>query len=182
MVGPGAPGMRPRAIDDAVAAEGWLGQTLDEILARIRRLLDVDGCAFQVVDWERRVIRPAAAWFADEATRAALEPVLTRPYEPERTGVTEAAIEQGEPLLIASAADWPGAGALRARLRESLDPEAAERAWAWYEGSSFISCPVRTSEGRTLGVLALSRVRPHRPLTAEDLRVTEVFADLAALA
>jgi GAF domain-containing protein len=174
--------MRPRGIDDAASEEVWLGETLHEILARIRRLLAVDGCAFQVVDWERRVIRPAASWFADEETRTALEPVLTRPYEPERAGVTEAAIEQGEPLLIASAADWPGAAALRARLRESLDPEAAERAWAWYEGSSFISCPVRTAEGRTLGVLAVSRVRPHPALSAEDLRVTEVFADLAALA
>jgi GAF domain-containing protein len=128
------------------------------------------------------VIRPAAQWFADEETRAALEPILTRSYEPERPGVTEAAIEQGEPLLISSAAEWRGADALRARLRDSLDPETAERAWAWYEGSSFISCPVRTAEGRTLGVLAISRTRPLPPLTAEDLRMVEVFADLAALA
>jgi GAF domain-containing protein len=174
--------MRPRGIDDAISAEAWLRQTLDEILTRIRRLLDVDGCAFQVVDWERRVIRPAAQWFADEDTRAALEPVLTRPYEPERPGVTEAAMEQGEPLLIASAAEWSGAEALRARLRESLRPDAAARAWAWYEGSSFISCPVRTAEGRRLGVLAISRTHRAPPLTAEDLRVVEVFADLAALA
>ena len=173
--------MRPRGIDDD-AAEAWLGQTLDEILARIRTLLDVDGCAFQVVDWERRLIHPAAQWFADEATRRVLEPVLTRPYDPERAGVTEAAIERGEPLLIASATDWPGAERLRARLRESLAPEALEHAWAWYEGSSFISCPVRTAEGRTLGVLAVSRARPRPPFTAEDLRVTEVFADLAAVA
>ena len=174
--------MRPRGIDDAVTAEAWLRQTLDEILSRIRRLLDIDGCAFQVVDWEQRVIRPAAQWFADEDTRAAFEPILTRPYEPERAGVTEAAIERGAPLLIASAAEWQGAQALRARLRESLPPKAAERTWAWYEGSSFISCPVRTAEGRTLGVLAISRTRPLPPLTAEDLRMVEVFADLAALA
>jgi GAF domain-containing protein len=174
--------MRPSGIDHVVSAEAWLRQTLDEILTRIRRLLHVDGCAFQVVDWERRVIRPAAQWFGDDETRAALEPILTRPYEPERAGVTEAAIEQGEPLLIASAAEWGGAAALHERLRESLDPETAERAWAWYEGSSFISCPVRTSEGRTLGVLAISRRRPRPPLSAEDLRVIEVFADLAALA
>jgi len=174
--------MRPRGIDEAASDEAWLGQTLDEILSRIRRLLAVDGCAFQVVDWERRVIRPAAAWFADEETRAALEPVLTRPYEPERPGVTEAAIERGEPLLIASIAEWAGAARLRERLHERLDPEAAERAWQWYERSSFISCPVRTAAGRALGVLAISRARPRPPLTAENLRVVEVFADLAALA
>jgi serine phosphatase RsbU (regulator of sigma subunit) len=174
--------MRPRGIDEAAPDEAWLAQTLDEILTRIRRLLAVDGCAFQVVDWERRVIRPAAAWFADDETRAALEPVLTRTYEPDRPGVTEAALERGEPLLIASIAEWPGAARLRERLRERLDAEGADRAWRWYERSSFISCPVRTSAGRALGVLAISRARPRPSLTAEDLRVVEVFADLAALA
>jgi GAF domain-containing protein len=174
--------MRPRGIEDAASSEAWLEQTLDEILARVRQLLDVNGCAFQVVDWERKLIRPAAAWFADEGTREALAAVLTRPYDPDRPGVTEAAIERGEPLLIASVDDWPGAETLRRRLTEELDPDAAGRAWAWYESSSYISCPVRTAGGRTLGVLAISRAHPQPPLTTEDLRVVEVFADLAALA
>src|SRR3954470_12370784 len=174
--------MRSRGIEDAASTEAGLQQTLDEILARVRRLLDVNGCAFQVVDWERKLIRPAAAWFADEGTREALAAVLTRPYDPERPGVTEAAIERGEPLLIASVEDWPGAEALRRRLAEELDPDAAARAWAWYESSSYISCPVRTADGRTLGVLAISRAQPQPALTTEDLRVVEVFADLAALA
>jgi GAF domain-containing protein len=174
--------MRQRGIEDAVSTEAWLQQTLDEILARVRQLLHVNGCAFQVVDWERGLIRPAAAWFADDDTRHALAPVLTRPYDSERAGVTEAAIESGQPLLIASVDAWPGADALRRRLREQLDSEAAARAWEWYESSSYISCPVRTADGRTLGVLAISRAHPQPPLTAEDLRVVEVFADLAALA
>jgi GAF domain-containing protein len=174
--------MRSRGIEDAASTEAGLQQTLDEILARVRRLLDVNGCAFQVVDWERKLIRPAAAWFADEGTREALAAVLTRPYDPDRPGVTEAAIERGEPLLLTSVDEWPGAEALHARLREQLDPDAAARTWAWYESSSYISCPVRTAGGRTLGVLAISRARPQPPLTAEDLRVVEVFADLAALA
>src|SRR4051794_3825690 len=174
--------MRQRGNEDVVSAETWLQQTLDEILARVRRLLDLNGCAFQVVDWERKQIRPAATWFADDETREALAAVLTRPYDPERPGVTEAAIERGEPLLIGSVEDWPGADALRRRLRDELAPDAAARAWAWYESSSYISCPVRTADGRTLGVLAISRADPQPPLTAEDLRVVEVFADLAALA
>ncbi|MEA2384596.1 MAG: hypothetical protein QOH72_4567 [Solirubrobacteraceae bacterium] len=174
--------MRQRGIEDAVSSEAWLQQTLEEILGRVRRLLDVNGCAFQVVDWENRLIRPAAAWFADDETRAALAAVLTRPYDPERPGVTEAAIERGESLLIAAIGAWSGADALRGRLRDQLDPDAAARAWAWYEGSSYISCPVRTSDGRTLGVLAISRSHPRPALTGEDLRVVEVFADLAALA
>ncbi len=174
--------MRQRGNEDAVSSEAWLEQTLDEILARVRELLGVTGCAFQVVDWERGQIRPAAAWFADEETRQALDAVLTRPYDPERGGVTEAAIESGRPLLIDSVAEWAGAERLHHRLCDQLDPEAAARAWAWYEGSSYISCPVRTAEGRTLGVLAISRAHPRPALTTEDLRVVEVFADLAALA
>src|SRR4051794_14386381 len=174
--------MRQQGNEDAAVAAGWQQQTLDEILARVRDLLDVSGCAFQVVDWERRLIRPAAAWFADELTREALAAVLTRPYDPERGGVTEAAIESGEPLLIETVDAWPGAQGLRRRLEEQLTPAAAARAWAWYESSSYISCPVRTADGRTLGVLAISRRRPQPPLTAEDLRVVEIFADLAALA
>ena len=98
--------MRQRGIEDAVSREAWLRRTLDEILARVRTLLDVTGCAFQVVDWSRGVIRPAATWFEDEATRQALDAVLTRPYDPQRGGVTEAAIESGEPLLIESVRRW----------------------------------------------------------------------------
>src|SRR4051794_2499776 len=174
--------MRSQGIEDAASPEAWLQQTLDEILARVRRLLDVNGCAFQGVDWERKLIRPAAAWSAEEGTREALAPVLTRPYDPERPGVTEAAIERGEPLLLTSVHEWSGAETLHDRLRDELGPDAAARAWAWYESSSYISCPVRTAGGRTLGVLAISRVHPQPPLTAEDLRVVEVLADLAALA
>jgi GAF domain-containing protein len=166
--------------DERVSSEAWLRQTLDEILTRIRQLLEVDACAFQVVDWDRRSIHPIASWFADARARDALDHVLSRPYEPERAGVTEAAIEQGESLLIPSIATWPGAERLHERLLERLEPDAAREAWAWYESSSFISCPVRTGEGRSLGVLAIARSRP-RPFDAEDLRVVEVFADLAAL-
>src|SRR3954453_7979578 len=108
--------MRQRGIEDAVSSEAWLRRTLDEILARVRALLDVTGCAFQVVDWSRGVIRPAAAWFADDETRLALDAVLTRPYDPQRGGVTEAAIERGEPLLIESVHRWQGAGVLHDRL------------------------------------------------------------------
>src|ERR1700750_1506372 len=182
MVPPQRPRMRQRGNEEVVSSEAWLEQTLDEILARVRELLDVTGCAFQVVDWERGQIRPAAAWFADDETREALHAVLTRPYDPERGGVTEAAIESGRPLLIDSVADWTGAERLHHRLTDELGPEAAARAWAWYEGSSYISCPVRTAEGQTLGVLAISRAHPQPALTTEDLRVVEVFADLAALA
>jgi GAF domain-containing protein len=169
-------------IEHAASSAVWLRHTLEEILIQVRVLLDVDGCAFQTVDWERGHITPAAAWFETQAVRAALQPVLDRPYDPARGGGTEAAIERGEPLLITDIETWHGAPALRARLREQLDDGAAETAWAWYRTSSFISCPVQTTLGRMLGVLALSASPPRAPLGAEQLRVTEVFAGLAALA
>jgi GAF domain-containing protein len=173
---------REPGIEHAASSAVWLRQTLEEILSQVRVLLDIDGCAFQTVDWESGHITPAAAWFETPEIRAALSPVLDRPYDAARGGVTEAAIERGESILIGDIESWRGAGALRARLRLQLDPAAAETAWAWYRTSSFISCPVQTSLGRTLGVLALSSAPPRPPLGPEQLRVTEVFAGLAALA
>ena len=169
-------------IEHAASSAVWLRHTLEEILSQVRVLLDIDGCAFQTVDWERGHISPAAAWFETREIRSALQPVLDRPYDVARGGVTEAAIERGEPLLITDIETWPGAAALRARLTEQLDEDAAQTAWAWYRTSSFISCPVQTTLGRTLGVLALSAAPPRPPLGREELRVTEVFAGLAALA
>ncbi len=169
-------------IEHAASSEVWLRHTLEEILSQVRVLLDVDGCAFQTVDWEHGHISPAAAWFETPAIRAAMQPVLDRPYDVARGGVTEAAIERGETLLISDIERWDGAPRLRARLREQLDPAAAETAWAWYRTSTFISCPVQTASGRILGVLAMSAAPPRPPLGAEQLRVTEVFAGLAALA
>lgn len=169
-------------IEHAASSEAWLRHTLEEILVQVRVLLGVDGCAFQTVDWERGHIHPAAMWFETPAIRATLQPVLDRAYDRERGGVTEAAIERGEPLLVNDVTGWEGGKALKARLHERLDPAAATLAWEWYETSSFIACPVRTTGGRTLGVLALSRSPPLQPLGEEHLRVTEVFASLAALA
>jgi GAF domain-containing protein len=165
-----------------VEAPTWLRHTLEEIIGQIRRLLDVSGCAFQVLDFDAGMIRPAAAWFASDEARDSMTPVLERPYDRERPGVTEAAIEQGEALLLQRFEDWEGAAALRERLEAELEPEVARVAWDWYRSSSFISCPVRTAGGRTLGVLAISSRAPQSLLGAEDLRVVEVFAGLAALA
>jgi serine phosphatase RsbU (regulator of sigma subunit)/GNAT superfamily N-acetyltransferase len=174
-------GMEP-GIEHAASSEAWLRHTLEEILVQLRVLLDIDGCAFQMVDADRGHIRVAASWFETPAIGATLRPLLERPYDPERGGVTEAAVERGRPLLLDDVSQWAGGEALRARLREHLDPSTADAAWAWYETSTFISCPVRTTGGRTLGVLALSSAPPRPPLGEEQLRVTEVFANLAALA
>lgn len=163
-------------------SKSWLHDTLEQLIGQIRALLDVTGVAFVTIDADRAAIRPAAAWFAtDEASRA-FTPLLQRPYDPNRAGVTEAAVESGTAVLIARVSEWPGAEGLRARLNEHLAQPLAELAWDFYRTASFISCPVRTAGGRTFGVLAISSNPPLRALDAEDLRTIEVFARLAALA
>jgi GAF domain-containing protein len=171
-----------RGVVHAAGSQEWLRRTLEEIVAQVRALLDVTGVSFLVVDWERRHISPAASWFASEDVRAVFGRVLDRPYDPDRPGVTEAAIESGEPIRIERIEDWPGGDALRRRLHETLEPAAAGRIWDWYRSSSLLSCPVRTSDGQILGVLAIARSLPEPAFSAADLRATVVLADLAALA
>ena len=167
---------------EGTVTEGWLHDTLEQLITQIRALLDVTGVAFVTVDAERAEIRPAAAWFGSEDAARAFEPLLTRPYEAERGGVTEAAVESGAAVLIPRVSEWPGAERLRQRLAESLDDQLARLAWEFYATASFISAPVRTAGGRTFGVLSISSNPPLRPLDAEALRSIEVFARLAALA
>lgn len=165
-------------IEHAASSEAWLRGTLEEIVSQLRRLFDLTGCAFLMVDWEARFIHPAAAWFESEAVRDALGAVLHRPYDPLRPGITEAAIERRAPLLIAGIEEWPGAGALHRRLEEQLPPDQARVMWEWYRTSSLLSCPVEAPDGRVLGVLALAS----EAFREEDLHTAAVFADLAGVA
>ena len=173
--------LEERGIEHAAGSQAWLRRTLEEIVSQVRRLLDVTGVSFLVVDEAHAHIRPAASWFASDAVRDAFVPVLDRPYEPERAGVTEAAVETGRPVLIERIEDWPGATGLHDRLYANLDAADAERLWEWYSSSSFLSCPI-TTRGRILGVLALARSLPQPAFSAEEVRVTEVLAELAAFA
>jgi GAF domain-containing protein len=130
------------------------------------------------VDWERQHIRPVTAWFSSAEVREALGAVLSRPYEPERAGITEAAIERGSPLLMADITTWPGADALRRRLEEQLPPEQARLTWRFYASSALLACPVQAPDGHMLGVLALSA----DAFSEEEVRSAGVFADLAGIA
>ncbi len=104
--------------------------------------------------------------------------MLSRPYDPARAGITEAAIERREPLLMSDIQAWPGAGALRRRLEEQLPPDKARLTWEFYASSALLSCPVEAPDGRVFGVLALSAVR----FTDDEVRSAGVFADLAGIA
>ena len=156
----------------------WLRRTLEEIVAQLRRLFDLTGCAFVVVDWERRHIRPVTAWFSSPAVEQALGAVLSRPYDPERPGITEAAIERRAPLLMDDINAWPGAAGLRRRLHEQLPADRAELTWDFYASAALLSCPVEAPDGRILGVLALSAAS----FSDEEVRSAGVFAHLAGIA
>jgi GAF domain-containing protein len=131
-----------------------------------------------VVDWEEQFIRPVTAWFSTPEVREALGAVLNRPYDTERPGITEAAIERGAPLLMADVARWPGADAMRRRLEEQLPAEQARLTWEFYASSALLGCPVQAPDGRMLGLLALSSAA----FTDDEVRSAGVFADLAGIA
>ena len=119
-----------------------------------------------------------ASWFSSPAVEEALSAVLSRPYDPARAGITEAAIERRAPLLMSDIQAWPGAGALKRRLEEQLPPDKAQLTWDWYASSAMLSCPVEAPGGRVLGVLALSADR----FTDEEVHSAGVFAHLAGIA
>lgn len=169
-------------MSDGISTDASLAHTLEEIIANARRLVEIDAAAFLVVDWATEQIRPAAMWFAHDGLSQALLPLLSRGYDRRYPGITETALESGRPLLVTRAQGWEGAQALRERLERDFSPEQAELTWRWYQRASAISCPVTTSEGRSLGVLAVSATPPLPELGEEALRSVEAFADLAAVA
>ena len=179
--GSGRPVRTPGVTLD-VAAPAGLHDALDQIITQLRAILDPSGVAFEVIDSERRWIRPEASWFVTHAAREAFEPLMRRSYDPARPGITEAAVEAGAALLIERVEDWAGAERLRERLADGLGAERAATTWAWYRNASFMACPVRTAAGSTLGVLVISTHPPAPPLRRKDLRTVEAFASLAALA
>ena len=163
--------LEERGIEHAAGSEAWLRGTLEEIVSQVRRLLDVTGVSFLVVDGAQSHIHPAASWFASDAVRDAFVPVLDRPYEPARGGVTEAAIEGGAPVLIERIADWPGAE--RARGAPAGHARARRRRAA-VGLVQLVVVPLGArcarGDGRILGVLAIARSLPHPAFDAEELR------------
>src|ERR1044072_2075466 len=111
-------------IEHAASSEQWLRHTLEEILSQIRVLLDVDGCAFQTIDFERRHITPAASWFETPDLRTAMQAVFDRADGPERGGALAAApfrpIAFGRPH-IAPAASWFEPPDLRTAMQPVFD-------------------------------------------------------------
>ena len=172
-----------QGIEHAASSEAWLRHTLEEILSQIRVLLDVDGCAFQTIDFERSHITPAASWFE---TRRPARPRCSR-CSTARTTPSAAASprRRSSAARPCSSPTW-SAGRARARCARGCARSSTRRPRR-RRGSGTgrrRSSPARSAPpaGASLGVLALSASPPRPPLSREHLRVTEVFASLAALA
>lgn len=181
MVGEGIADDSDTGQDPDDGREGTLAATLDAILDQLRLLLDPTGCAFLIVEGDPARIRPAAAWFSSPEVAGAMGPILQRPYDPQRPGLTEAALAGGVTLVVPEMAKWRGAAAMRERLREGLDAASAEIAWDWYRRSRLMACPVRTTTGRTLGVLAIA-LASERQIDERELRAVDALAGMAGLA
>ena len=171
---------RDRARADTDLDALWVA--LDRILEHVRELVRCDVASFQIVDPARRRIEPVASWFATPALQAVLEPFLNRPYDRNRPGMAEAALERGRSLLIPRLEDWEAAPRMRAAARDAVGEGPADELWELFRRSSSLACPVYASLGRTVGVLAVVSVDPERPLTRGDLKLAEALADLASLA
>jgi serine phosphatase RsbU (regulator of sigma subunit) len=154
------------------------GDPLDLVFEHLRRLLRADAAILMSVDRERSAVEPSASWFSSPELHQALMPALSRRYDRNRPGLTEATVERGRPLLLPRLEDWEAAGF----PREIVTSASSAQAWEMIRRASAICCPMRTPLGRTLGVLIVLSIDPLRPFGQTDLDTVTVLADLAALA
>jgi serine phosphatase RsbU (regulator of sigma subunit) len=154
------------------------GDPLDLVFEHLRRLLRADAVILMSIDRDRETVEPSASWFSSAELHSAVTPALTRPYDRNRPGLTEATLERGRPLLLPRLEDWEAAGF----PRDIITSASSEQAWELIRRASAICCPVRTPLGRALGAIIVLSVDPSRPFGRTDLDTVTVLADLAALA
>ncbi len=92
------------------------------------------------------------------------EPVRELPRE---RSVFELVLAEDGPVVVADVTKHPLFAGSRLKLRR-------------LEVASLAGVPVRSGEGRILGVLAVFSCQPRRPMAAEELRMLESLADIAA--
>jgi GAF domain-containing protein len=171
------PSAPPRVHGDA-----WLAETLGRLLAHVRTLLPVDGAVFLMVAGEPPMVEPLAEWFASPDLRAAVAPPGGRPYDRARPDIAEMVLERGRALLLPRVDAWEAAPRLREAAMIAHGEDRAAEVWEAYRSASVIACPVKTTVGRTLGVLVVTALEETGSLGPAELRTVEVLADLAALA
>ena len=86
---------------------------------------------------------------------------------PRKQSIFEHVLAEDGPVVVSNINDDPEYRVRRLPLRR-LDP------------LSFASAPVRTSDGKILGVLTIFSCEPRRPMAVTELRMLESLADIAA--
>ncbi|HEY1357229.1 MAG TPA: SpoIIE family protein phosphatase [Thermoleophilaceae bacterium] len=168
------PPSRPTA-DRLNEAAGALPRelTLERLLESLRTLMHVDAAAFLPVGRDRRRVEPLAGWFASPDLRDAVEG---------SQGLARMVAERDRALLLPRVEALEAAPDLLASIMDALGEAHATRVWSVYRTASVIACPVKNAAGLALGVLVVASLDPAQPLRAEQLRIVDVLADLAALA
>ena len=86
---------------------------------------------------------------------------------PRKNSIFEHVLAEDGPVVVPSINDDPEWRVRRLPLRR-------------LEALSFASAPVRSSDGRVLGVLTVYSCQPRRPMAVTELRMLESLADIAA--
>jgi serine phosphatase RsbU (regulator of sigma subunit) len=147
----------------------WRERTLDRVVQHVRGVLPVSAVAVVTADGDLARGGGAAAWFADDDLRRAVEATIGR-------------MLRGNTLLLPRVEAWQAAPELREEIDAGLDEASAQAAWDAFRTASVIVCPVRGETGSRLGALVVASRDDQRPLGSDQLPTVEALADLAAIA
>jgi serine phosphatase RsbU (regulator of sigma subunit) len=147
----------------------WRERTLDRLVQHVRAVLPVSAVAVVTADGDLARGGGAAAWFAGDDLRRAVESSMSR-------------LLRGHTLLLPRVEAWQAAPELREEIEATLADEGARAAWDAFRTASVIVCPVRGETGSRLGALLVASCDEQRPLGSDELPTVEALADLAAIA
>ena len=174
------PGVGPSGPSSMPSPRRLAASTLEQIVAQLRRLFDLSGCAFLVVDWKQRYIRPPRRGSSD-ASRAFARCSAARTTRARRR-------HRGRGRVRRGGAD-PARQRVAGRRGPARPPVRAPRRPSCRSSRGTATAPprssprpVRTAGGRTFGVLAISSNPPLRALNARTCARSRCSRELAALA
>jgi EAL domain-containing protein (putative c-di-GMP-specific phosphodiesterase class I) len=106
--------------------------------------------------------------FADES-RVWIKSYWGEPVRelPRKRSVFDMVLEEDGPVVVPDVSKHPGFAGIRLMIRR-------------LEVVSFASAPIRSSDGRILGVLTIFGCQPRREMATDELRMLESLADIAA--
>lgn len=166
---------RLRLLAEASAAFSAVGLDLQPVLATITRsLADLigDACSIMLVSDDGQRLDVAATYHPDPIFRERVQAILAAvPYKV-GTGALSNVVRTGQPLLIPTLD--------RDQMRAVVSPVY----WPYLDEvpiCGLLVVPV-SIQGRTLGVLVLTRNSSGRPYSPEDQQLLQELADRAALA